>query len=202
MRAAQSVMADLAVSGLTAEQLALVIELSATVAAEARPVEDKSAQRRRAKDRAYQADKRRQNRQISADSDDAVGSNERDILTSREDLPQEPNGSLPQGAKRTKSAVRWSCPLGVQPGHWSDFLANRSRKRCAQTQTAYDAVLADIAKFADDEWPPGRLVEHAAAKGWASINDPRSDYGKRPHSERQSGWETAYHANMGAEGHS
>jgi hypothetical protein len=77
-------------------------------------------------------------------------------------------------------------------------MANRKRKRCAQTETAYEAMLADIAKFADDEWPPGRLVEYAAAKGWASINDPRKNpYGERPHSERRSGWEAAYRANMG-----
>jgi hypothetical protein len=191
-------MADLASSGLTAEQLALVMELSATVAAEARPVEDKAALRRRAKDRAYQAERRRQNRQISADSDDALGSNDRDILTSQENLPQEAKASLPQGAKRTKTSVLWPCPAGVEPGHWRDFLANRARKRCASTQTALNGVLADIAKFADDEWPPGRLVEYAAARGWASINDPRKNpYGERPHSERRSGWETAYRANMG-----
>jgi hypothetical protein len=180
--------------------LAACIRVLSTV----EPKPDTAADKRRAWDRERKAEKRAEAKSggMSGGNPPDVGSNDRDILTSREDLPQEPNGSLPQGAKRTKSAVRWSCPLGVQPGHWSDFLANRSRKRCAQTQTAYDAVLADIAKFADDEWPPGRLVEHAAAKGWASINDPRSDYGKRPHSERQSGWETAYHASMGAEGHS
>lgn len=89
MRAAQAVMADLAAAGLTAAQLALVIELSTAVAVEARPVEDKAAQRRRSKDREYQAEKReerRQNRQISADSaDDAPPPNERDNLT----LPQD-----------------------------------------------------------------------------------------------------------------
>lgn len=83
MRPAQAVMEDLAGSGLSAAQLALVIELSATVAAESRPIEDKSAQRRREKDRQYQAEKRRnrqsrQSRQISAD---APSPNDIDILT-------------------------------------------------------------------------------------------------------------------------
>lgn len=94
MRAAQEVMTELAGSGLTAAQLALVMELSATVAAEARPVEDKSAQRRRERDRAYQAE-RRQNRQISADSDDAPFPNERDNLTPTHEDSDEASASSP-----------------------------------------------------------------------------------------------------------
>lgn len=70
MRAAAEVMGALASSGLTAEQLALVMELAATVASEARPVEDKAAQRRRERDREYQADRRRQNLPTSADTAD------------------------------------------------------------------------------------------------------------------------------------
>jgi hypothetical protein len=101
------------------------------------------------------------------------GSNDKDILTSKEELPQEAKASLPQGAKIKRDAVSWPCPAGVNPGHWRDFLAARKRKRCVQSQTALDGVLADIDRIADDEWPPGRLVQHAAAKGWASINDPR-----------------------------
>lgn len=53
MRSAQAVMADLAAAGLNAEQLALVMELSATVAAEARPAIDKAAENKRAYDREY-----------------------------------------------------------------------------------------------------------------------------------------------------
>jgi hypothetical protein len=66
MRPAQEIMAQLAGSNLTTEQLALVMELSAAVATEARPVEDRAASRRRKRDREYQAE-RRQNRPISAD---------------------------------------------------------------------------------------------------------------------------------------
>lgn len=76
MRPAQEVMAELAASGLSAEQIALVIELSAAVATEARPIVDEAAVRRREKDREYQYQKRlahrnnRQSRQKSADIDD------------------------------------------------------------------------------------------------------------------------------------
>jgi hypothetical protein len=34
-------------------------------------------------------------------------------------------------------------------------------------------MLKAITRLADDEWPPGRLIEHAAAMGWAGIYDPR-----------------------------
>lgn len=66
MRAAQQVMADLAATALSPEQQALLMELAAAVATEARPIEDRTAQRRRTKDREYQRE-RRQNRPISAD---------------------------------------------------------------------------------------------------------------------------------------
>lgn len=74
MRPAQDIMCDLASAGLTPEQLALVIELSAAVATEARPSIDQAAERRRAKDREYQSAKRRKNRPISADSPTLNGS--------------------------------------------------------------------------------------------------------------------------------
>jgi hypothetical protein len=70
---------------------------------------------------------------------------------------------------------RWACPEGVDPAHWRDFLANRKRKKQATTETAYAALLRSLANFADDEWPPGRLVQHAAEKGWGTIVDP-SEY--------------------------
>lgn len=56
---------------------------------------------------------------------------------------------------------------------WGDFLANRKRKRLPNTATAHKAFLADVAKHSDAEWPPGRLLEHATAKGWGAIYDPR-----------------------------
>jgi len=67
VREAKEIMAALASSGLNADQLALVMELSAAVATECRPIVDSAAQRRRAKDKQYQAE-RRQNRQKSADA--------------------------------------------------------------------------------------------------------------------------------------
>jgi uncharacterized protein YdaU (DUF1376 family) len=56
---------------------------------------------------------------------------------------------------------------------WTDFMANRRKRRMTNSATAYRQFLTDVAKWTDDEWPPGRLLEYAAGKSWGSINDPR-----------------------------
>ncbi len=61
-------MSELASSGLSSDQLALVMELAAVVAAEARPVQDDQAMRRRQKDAERQ--RVRRHPQTSADSAD------------------------------------------------------------------------------------------------------------------------------------
>ena len=99
---------------------------------------------------------------------------------------------IPVSEAKASSPI-WVCPEGVEPRHWADFRKARKAKRSIDSETAYEAVLRDLAKHSDDDWPPGRLVEHAAAKGWASINDPRkpmngygngqqhrTNYGKNP----------------------
>jgi hypothetical protein len=75
---------------------------------------------------------------------------------------------------RARKAENFPVPDGVEAGHWHDFLANRKAKRLTNTATAYAGVLRDIAKHQDDDWPPGRLVQFAAEKGWGSINNPRN----------------------------
>lgn len=69
MRPAAEIMMDLAGAGLTPAQLALVMELSATVAAEARP-SDTAAEKKRAYDREYRRVKRGKSRTMSYDTDD------------------------------------------------------------------------------------------------------------------------------------
>lgn len=85
-----------------------------------------------------------------------------------------------------RRATVWPCPEGVDPLHWSDFLANRKRKKLTNSVTAHEGVLADLAEKADDDWPPGRLVKLAAAKGWGSINYPSDG----PNNDRRNGTHT------------
>jgi DNA-binding transcriptional regulator YhcF (GntR family) len=82
---------------------------------------------------------------------------------------EEPKGSDTE----TRARAVFVCPPGVDRQHWADFLANRKRKHLTNTVTAYEGQMRALADLSDDEWPPGRLVEHAAAKGWGSINNPR-----------------------------
>lgn len=77
-------------------------------------------------------------------------------------------------ARKSKS---FPCPEGVDPQHWQDFLANRKTKRLTNNPTAYRLQLKQLAALADDEWPPGRIVEFAAARGWGAIHDPRTAFG-------------------------
>jgi len=66
-------------------------------------------------------------------------------------------------------------PSFADPQVWSDFLANRKSKRMKNTATAYRDFLRAIADQQDENWPPGRLLEHATAKGWGSIHNPDKD---------------------------
>jgi hypothetical protein len=82
-----------------------------------------------------------------------------------------PNGETPSGG----AAEDFPKPDWCEEDQtWADFLKNRKRKRQPNTPTAYKGFLDDIARIADDEWPPGRLLRHAAAKGWGGIYDPRN----------------------------
>lgn len=155
---------DMAAAGATAEAIAIAIE-----AIEAR---DAVAADRRAQ----AADRKRRQRERERDSHATVtGQSQDEPSLSRppnENISNPPTHTHPDNISRTRKGG-WLCPEGVQQQHWDDYLGNRKRKRLANTQTAYAGQLRQIAKFADDEWPPGRIVQHAAEMGWGGIYDPR-----------------------------
>jgi len=105
-----------------------------------------------------------------ADARQAQGTEQ--VREIREEESSQPNGCSPRA---------WSCPPGVNPQHWTDFKRNRRTKRLTNSETAYRGQLKAIAELTDDEWPPGRLVEYAAEKGWGSINDPRTTLNGKSH---------------------
>lgn len=80
---------------------------------------------------------------------------------------------------KPKAATAFPCPEGVEPQHWADLLANRKSKRLPNTPTAHKGILRELAKFSDEDWPPGRIVEFAAERGWGAIFDPRQSNGNR-----------------------
>jgi hypothetical protein len=66
---------------------------------------------------------------------------------------------------------------------WADWMKVRSRKGGVNTITAHNGFLADVAKHADAEWPPGLLLSLAVSKSWLSINRP---HGKPANARPQS----------------
>lgn len=80
-----------------------------------------------------------------------------------------PDGDIP----RARKADPFPCPDWAEPAVWSDWMDVRKAKKARNTATAHKQFLTDIARFSDDEWPPGRLLEHAVARSWAGIYDPR-----------------------------
>lgn len=165
----------LVAQGATPEMLLAVVEAAAAVDEE-----------KRERKRAGNAERQQRFRDARAaernNSNALCGVTERDgdCAPSLEVSPQTP---LPKptptpgiATPRTRKAGSFPCPDGVEPQHWSDFLANRQRKRLANTPTAYRRVVADLTKLADDEWPPDRIVQFAAERGWAAIFDPRGKH--------------------------
>ncbi len=189
-------MAELAGAGLTAAQLALVMELSAAVAAEARPTVDRAAENKRAYDRKYRQE-HRNNRTTSYETSEPS-----DGVSLDKKAPQTPEKIKPIPCVR-ESRARLGyhrLPEGWQP----------SRNPPPQLQAKLD------------QWPPGaRQDETAAFKRWAANAEDKNGKGRkldwdkalwnwlgRRHDEyygkinrigqrQPSGWEAAFHANTG-----
>lgn len=180
MRESRAIMADLAMTGLTPEQIALVMELSAAVSAEARPVADDAADRRRERDRRYQAQKRAEHRQMSADSADI----QTDPSLSRPLSPQTPHTPThthPDITPRARKGGDFPMLDCTDADTWADFLRNRKAKRLPNTATARRKLESDLAEVsARTGWPPGEVFAACVAKGWGAIYDPRETTNDRP----------------------
>jgi hypothetical protein len=172
-------MADLAAAGLTAEQLALVMELSATVAAEARPAIDKAAENKRAYDREYRRANRK-NRTTSYEineKNDPPSGSPKDI----NQTPSSPPVDVSEAEASSHQPRPWALPVGVSLQVWTDFLANRKRKRLGTTPTAWKAFNDDLKRISSQTGiPPPKLIEMCTAKGWGAIYDPRTEDERRP----------------------
>jgi hypothetical protein len=82
-------------------------------------------------------------------------------------ISSEPKGSSPRP---------WACPVGVSSQVWSDLLSNRRRKRAGNTPSAWKKFQDDLARVSlQTGIPPPKLIEHAAASGWAGIYKPTED---------------------------
>jgi len=83
-----------------------------------------------------------------------------------------PPTHTPENITPARKGPIFVCPENVDPTVWADFLKARKTKGCTNSATAYAKVLRDIAAVsAVTGEPPGKVVEVAAERGWASIND-------------------------------
>lgn len=141
---------------------------------DATPQKDAAAEKRRAWDRERRREERAAARLSTGHPPESADKADTPSLEVSPQTPlPNPTQIINPEPARTRKAGPFPCPAGVDPQHWSDFLANRQRKRLANTPTAYRGVLARIAEFSDENWPPGRIVEFAAERGWGGIFDPR-----------------------------
>lgn len=107
------------------------------------------------------------------DGSEAVG---KQLPTDREKPRQmEDGGDKGKGSEAKASSPRpWSLPVGVSLQVWTDFLANRKRKRLSNTPTAWKSFQDDLARESNKTGiPPPKLIELCTAKGWGAIYDPR-----------------------------
>lgn len=87
-----------------------------------------------------------------------------------------PSGTVISSVAKATSQRPWVLPAGVSLQVWTDFLANRKRKRHSNTPTAWKRFQDDLARVsALTGIPPPQLIEHAAAHGWAGIYNPTKD---------------------------
>lgn len=153
MRESRSIMADLAASGLSADQLALVMELSAAVATEARPIRDEQADRRRERDRERKRNVRRIP-QTSADSADTLS-----LSPSPTPLSTIPNPVTPYSPPNQADKSPTEEPFDR---FWQAY-PNRTAKRVAKAafdralkRGSLEAMMAGIAAAKrSDKWRNG-----------------------------------------------
>ena len=91
--------------------------------------------------------------------------------TETETDSSEPKGSSPRP---------WALPAGVSLQVWTDFLANRKRRRLGTSPTAWKAFNDDLRRVSSQTGiPPPDLIERCTAKGWGAIYDPREQRSER-----------------------
>ena len=159
-------MRDMAAAGAPMEAIIMAVE-----ALEAR---DNAAKAEREKT----AERKRRQRARERDGHVTVTDVSQDIAET-DPLSLPPNEKISNPPTHTPGNITparkgpiFVCPEGVDQAVWADFLKARKTKGCTNSATAYAKVLRDIAAVsAVTGEPPGRVVEVAAERGWASIND-------------------------------
>lgn len=147
---------------------------------------DAAAERRRAWDRERKRSaKAAKSGGIPVESAESAEKVETDPLSlpPNENNSNPPAHSHPEHESRAREGNPFPRPAWCADQLWRDLRSNRKAKHLACTPTAHAKLLRDIEKYTDDDWPPGRVLEAAVARGWAAVpSDPRDD--RKPRNER------------------
>lgn len=141
--------------------------------------EQRVLQQRRSADRERQQERRDR---VKADASHVTSRDVTDVTDStppsrppNDNNSNPPTHTPPENTPPARKADPFPRPDWADPQVWSDWMDVRRAKRARNTATAYAGFLRDVARHSSDEWPPGRLLEHAAARSWLSINRPNTE---------------------------
>jgi len=177
-------MRDMAAAGAPLQAIIMAVEALETRDNAAKAEREKTAERKR-RQRARERDS---HVTVTGQSPD-IAETDPLSLPPNEKISNPPTHTPVNNTPARKGPI-FVCPEAVDPAVWADFLRARKTKGCTNSATAYAKVLRDISavSLATGE-PPGRVVEEAAARGWASIYDwtngqgkPRNGTANRQHS--------------------
>lgn len=169
-----SLLARLIEAGTPADLVAEVAEELARA-----KVSQEAIEARREKDR------ERQQRRRDAHADNVTSRDIADVTTEQEQSPPSlsPNEYISNPhthppVTQTPARARqddFPCPDWADGEVWRDLKRNRRTKKLTNTPTAHKRFISAIEGMADDDWPPGRLIEEIVAKGWGGPHDPREN---------------------------
>ncbi|WPZ05504.1 hypothetical protein [Pelagerythrobacter marinus] len=154
-------------AGVTGEELcAAIAEMEADIRAEPKPRSAGAIRQQRYRER------NKASQVTESDGCDASPS----LSPSPKENKSNPHPHThPENTTRTRKAEDFPCPDWADPNVWRDLKRNRKAKRLANTPTAHKRFVEAVEAMADDEWPPGRLLEGIVAKGWGGAHDPREN---------------------------
>jgi hypothetical protein len=170
---------------VTPEQIDILVAkgASAEMIAELWKVEIASlaqaAEGRRAKDRDRQR-RHRESRDVTVTNAASQSSPPEVSPKNNIQTPSSPPVDASEAEASSHQPRPWALPVGVSLQVWTDFLANRKRKRLGNTETAWKAFNDDLKRIsAQTGIPPPKLIELCTAKGWGAIYDPRNENEQR-----------------------
>lgn len=210
MRETADIMTDIACSGMSPEQMKLVMELTAALAGGAAPQRSKGAIRTER----WREKKASQNVTERHGETEGFPDKEGPHTPKKITLPPEIISPHAREAIRVLSEVigslaahfkRWNCqppPPKVSDPQWTGFLETRKANPKGRkfTNHAYGLLCKRLAELDDAGWPPGDMIDRAIEHGWLTVYPPTEQRnGNRNRTDHPGGvWGAAHDAVRGA----